>query len=219
MRLGIYQACLLVFLGAVFTVAIDVPVSEFFHQILKPWDSALQWVSTMGDGRMVALLIVCAWFLPWCRGAYRSKLPVIAALSALFAFVAVQILKIVFGRPRPYLMGDASLHALDCGSFSWFRIAADFNSFPSGHTAVSFALAWTLYRRWPSSVARIGVPVFTALVAFSRVALAKHFISDVVAAGALGVACAELVGNRFRVDLPSTEPIEAPVSEAMKQAS
>ncbi len=62
------------------------------------------------------------------------------------------------------------------------------SSFPSSHAANAFALAWVLGARW-----RRGVPVFfllAALVAFSRMYLNRHFLSDVVAGALIGVICA-----------------------------
>jgi undecaprenyl-diphosphatase len=62
------------------------------------------------------------------------------------------------------------------------------SSFPSSHAANAFALAWILGARW-----RRGIPVFFALallVAFSRMYLNRHFLSDVVVGALIGVICA-----------------------------
>jgi membrane-associated phospholipid phosphatase len=62
------------------------------------------------------------------------------------------------------------------------------SSFPSSHAANAFALAWVLGARW-----RRALPLFVALallVAFSRMYLNRHFLSDVVAAALIGMACA-----------------------------
>jgi undecaprenyl-diphosphatase len=61
------------------------------------------------------------------------------------------------------------------------------SSFPSSHAANAFALAWVLGARW-----RRGAPWFLALaltVAFSRMYLNRHFLSDVVAAALIGMIC------------------------------
>src|SRR5262249_37190459 len=65
------------------------------------------------------------------------------------------------------------------------------SSFPSGHAANAMALAWMLSRRWPR--ARWALWGFAALVSFSRIWLDRHFLSDVVVGGLLGVGVAMLV--------------------------
>jgi len=75
-------------------------------------------------------------------------------------------------------------------------------SFPSGHAVLSAALAtmvallaWQLLRGWRRSFA-VGVcAAFAVLVALSRVVLGVHFLTDVVAGVAVGIAVA-LAGSR-----------------------
>jgi undecaprenyl-diphosphatase len=67
------------------------------------------------------------------------------------------------------------------------------SSFPSSHAANAFALAWVLGARW-----RRGIPVFFALallVAFSRMYLNRHYLSDVVVGAFIGVICAWAVAR------------------------
>lgn len=62
------------------------------------------------------------------------------------------------------------------------------SAFPSSHAANAFTLAWVLTWRW-----RRGWPAFyalAALVAFSRMYLNRHWLSDVVAGALLGTAVA-----------------------------
>jgi len=61
-------------------------------------------------------------------------------------------------------------------------------SFPSSHAANAFALAWVLTARWR----RLGWALFplAAAVAYSRMYLNRHFLSDVVVGAAVGMACA-----------------------------
>jgi undecaprenyl-diphosphatase len=58
-------------------------------------------------------------------------------------------------------------------------------SFPSGHAVTGFALAYVLSRAYPKAS-----PLFYLLaimIALSRVYLATHFLSDVVAGAAVGL--------------------------------
>lgn len=75
-------------------------------------------------------------------------------------------------------------------------------SFPSSHAANAFALAMVLMGRWR----RAAVPLLlaAALVAFSRMYLDRHFLSDVLFGAAVGAACGALAvawargrGRRF----------------------
>ena len=106
-----------------------------------------------------------------------------AAKQGLWAFAVsgllVQVVKYLVGRPRPRLWAEGINHwgpTLDSG----------FNSFPSGHTATSMAVALVLAFHFP----RLG-PVFlagAAFVAASRVLGGSHFPTDILGGMALGLA-------------------------------
>jgi membrane-associated phospholipid phosphatase len=132
--------------------------------------------------------------------------PVLKSLGATFITVALagladDALKIVFGRARPYLWlaGDNS-------GFGFFRYGARFASFPSGHTTTSFAAAVVLAvlaPRW-----RRGFPVAALAIALSRIVLDVHYLSDVIAGGALGICIATISVRFFRKYnwLPAQDP-------------
>lgn len=60
-------------------------------------------------------------------------------------------------------------------------------SFPSGHTASSFAVAIILYQELPKKYGCIAI-VLAILIAFSRLYLGVHYPSDVIA-GAISGSC------------------------------
>lgn len=110
-----------------------------------------------------------------CRKKTRGcGIMLIAAwLAALI--IAQFVLKPLFMRERPYMSLDPTLYyfAPDSGS-----------SFPSAHTAVSFASAVCFFR----INRKLVIPAYIAavVVAFSRLYLFAHFPTDVLAGAAVG---------------------------------
>src|SRR5271154_428679 len=103
-----------------------------------------------------------------------------AALAAAASSVAAGIglflkLKRTCGRKRPCALEPHCWATL---------LPPDQFSFPSGHTITAFAVAASLGAFYPALFPGL---IFCALsVALSRILLGMHFLSDVVAGGALG---------------------------------
>jgi membrane-associated phospholipid phosphatase len=107
--------------------------------------------------------------------------------SALLAWVLLEAVYAVYDRPRPEeVVTDPSLNG-----HSW----AHLNSFPSGHMAITAALAVAVALRFPRL--RYALWTYVAAVAFTRVFFGAHFPLDVVAGTALGTASALLVAIAF----------------------
>ena len=68
---------------------------------------------------------------------------------------------------------------------------SDDKSFPSGHTAVAFASARYLDKRYPGQVSPYLLYGAASLTALARVQADKHYWKDTIAGGALGYAWAE----------------------------
>jgi undecaprenyl-diphosphatase len=68
-------------------------------------------------------------------------------------------------------------------------------SFPSGHTATTFALAMVLAWHFPLW----SVPLFllAGIIGYSRIYVGVHFLSDVIAAAIIGVLSAVVVMLKF----------------------
>ena len=83
------------------------------------------------------------------------------------------------------------------------------NSFPSGHTSVSFASATVLQREFGW---KVGIPAYAVAtyIGMSRVEGKRHFTSDVLFGAAIGVmagraATVEIAGKRFLVAPSATK--------------
>ena len=86
-------------------------------------------------------------------------------------------LKRAFGRKRPCALEPHCWATL---------LPPDQFSFPSGHSITAFAVAVSLVSYYPALLP--GLLFCAVSVALSRVLLGMHFLSDVVAGGALGAA-------------------------------
>jgi undecaprenyl-diphosphatase len=146
------------------------------------WINAAKFVSTAGGfaSLLVLGLILALWL--WRRNWQLAVAPVV---SLLLAFFASAIAKAAFGRARPPIV----LHATHVTS----------PAFPSGHAtdaaafflAASFVLALTVARHTRTQCLFVVVAMALAgLVGLSRLVLAVHWLSDVVAGWALGTAVA-----------------------------
>jgi membrane-associated phospholipid phosphatase len=147
------------------------------------------------------------WFL-WPSGILIIALAVLAAttqrlgrltivslivrLEFIFAAVAlpgliVTIIKRLIGRVRPSAVGPFAYVP-----FSW---RPDYASMPSGHATTAFAVAVALGALWPR--ARPLLWLYALVIAASRVIIAAHYPSDVVAGACLGGFGALLIRNYF----------------------
>ena len=112
------------------------------------------------------------------------------------AHVAATVLKTVLkrcvDRTRPARIAKDGVYKLGKGQ----RYETEYNSFPSGHTASSVAVARALGREYPG-------PNGAALAAAGGIAglqvlRSKHFPSDIVAGAAIGLAAEKAVDLIFR---------------------
>lgn len=127
---------------------------------------------------------------------FRNRKPFMA-FSGLFLFSTVTVsglsadlVKFIVGRARPKLYFSDHLYGFDF--FHWEHA---WTSFPSGHSATALSVAIflaILYPRWRFAALFGGI-----LVAFSRIFLAQHYISDVIAGSYLGMISTVLLYNLY----------------------
>lgn len=119
------------------------------------------------------------WFTPW---TWAEKVAVAAAVSTLFTVLAAGLLKITFGRSL-----DGLFHPFHCGAAYW--------TFPSGHTACTLSVTVVVQMaipRWRLCWWAIGGTVAAALIA-----LAYHFVGDILGGAFLGWAVGGTVARLF----------------------
>ena len=120
----------------------------------------------------------------------------LAANAILQSFVVDSFLKGMTGRQRPFVADGQDHWAGPSGFFTRFdKSGSDlYGSFPSGHSAAAFSLATVIalqysHRAWVPVVAY----TLAAGVGLSRVALDRHWASDVAVGAVLGHLIARLV--------------------------
>ena len=151
-------------------------------------DKYVTTLSDLGEGLgWVAAGAALAW-LGGGKGRRAGAGTAIAALGT--TYVVQRMIKPIFRRSRPWVDRDVLV----------VGIRTTDASFPSGHTAASFAAATVLASFYP-----IAAPLVYALatgVGVSRVHLGHHFPSDVVAGAMLGVASGS--GLAWLLRMPKT---------------
>lgn len=186
---------------------LDGPTARYLRTITTPEGGGtltVPWMAFVshagnwiGDGRQLlivsAILLAVGWMLPATRGI---ALGVQTLWAHGLATVLVHTVKHLVGRPRPKFSasGDWSIAP---------SLTSGFDSFPSGHTTATFALATVLSRRFPLLAALfLGIGVFVAL---SRVLRGSHFSSDVFGGWVLGTVSGMVAAAPWKEWRRSTE--------------
>ena len=140
-------------------------------------DGFMSFYTNLGNAGL--LFIALALLLLCFRATRRAGAS--AGVGMLLGLLITNLtIKPLVNRPRPWVVleGLANL-----------ATSSDPNSFPSGHSCAAFAfavaVALTAPRRWMKAAALAAA----ALMAFSRLYVAVHFPSDVLAGAAIGAVC------------------------------
>jgi membrane-associated phospholipid phosphatase len=157
------------------------------HRFLWSLDSV---INVVGNG---ATLIFGALLL-WVAGRFLSQKMCIVGKSLFIGLLSsgimVQVMKHLIGRARPRLTADPV--------FIGPSFRRGYDSFPSGHTALVFCLAYILSRHLPKY--RVVFYMFASVVALERVEDFAHFPSDILAGAMIGLIVAKILSVKV---LPS----------------
>jgi membrane-associated phospholipid phosphatase len=146
------------------------------------------YISRFGDWPVHFLVGLMLLAIAWWRRNEKWKRIFLAMLIALsIAGVTGRVIKISTGRARPSVKVEHNWNGLKWGS--------KYHSFPSGHVDASmgfFGVLLLAKRR--VGLACLPIPI---LIAFSRLYLGAHYLSDVVCAAVLGIVSAILVTHFY----------------------
>jgi membrane-associated phospholipid phosphatase len=176
----------------------DTPVARFMresgiadflrsHAVIR---ETLKAPGVYGFTFAVAILVMLIHPLRWKAGLFVLAVTTVSGVNAL--------IKWTIGRTRPYKidtigerLAPFELHPFRGG---WGGLFESKNlCFPSGHACLAFATAAALVMLWPRARWWWLLYVGAAIVAVERFAENAHWLSDTVAAAALGIGGAKLV--------------------------
>jgi membrane-associated phospholipid phosphatase len=159
-------------------VDVDIVVHDTLLKLrTRPMDSVMVAVTEAGDVQVIlpVILAALAWFV-WHR-LWQTSLYLLAAVGC--AEILVNVMKVALHRPRPSLYYDG----------------AELFSFPSSHATMSVVvygfLGFLVCREQRVSFRQamaITAGLLASLIAFSRLYLGVHWLSDVVAGMSFGLA-------------------------------
>jgi len=161
--------------------------TDDISDVTTPFGSAYAWA--IAGGMLAGGLIV--------KDAELRDTGRDAIEAALFASLITTIAKPVFGRERP----DQS-----DGRTIFHGFTSQYQSFPSGHATIAWAVASVVAMRTDGWIVPTVAYTLATLVSFDRVNDAKHFVGDVFAGAAIGVAVGRFVVGRHRGETEEAAP-------------
>jgi membrane-associated phospholipid phosphatase len=152
------------------TQMVDEQILLAINSISSPLLNYIITVITFFGGFAFVLLVTCAIAVFFAR-RHKWRPAIFAAFAVGGVGVSNSILKLIFQRDRPDL-------------WEWV-ISESTYSFPSGHSALSFALALTCiilmwHTRWRWLVLVVGA-IYVLTIGFTRLYLGVHYPTDVAA--------------------------------------
>ena len=153
---------------------IDFSVLDFIQNYMRCGflDAVFVFITKLGDAGFIwiVLTIICL-----ITDKYRKLGSCLAVALVLCLVLGNEVLKEMFARQRPFQISELPLLITAPGGYS----------FPSGHTMSSFAAATSIsltHKKWGK-----WAYILAGLIAFSRMYLYVHFLTDVLAGVVFGI--------------------------------
>lgn len=153
----------------------DKTLLDIFNQDIKnpAFDFLFPLITRLGEA--IVFIPLCLWLL-FCEKKKGKRAAVLLVFTYFAAHAVILALKRVTHRPRPFLVYP-DLHILGP--------VPPFSSFPSGHVALTTALAIVLGAKYENLQWLMWILV--ALVAVSRMYMGLHYPIDVAGGAGVGL--------------------------------
>lgn len=162
---------------------VDQGIYLAIYHFRQPWlDKIMPLITHLGTGGIIWLGWALLFYFKGTTGRRIAVLTLIAL--AVSFFISNELLKALVGRTRPYLTLEDVITLVS---------PLQSTSFPSGHTATSFACAVVLARA--GGIMRWLPFVLAGLIGFSRIYVGVHYPLDVLAGALVGLLCGMLVSR------------------------
>ena len=141
----------------------------------KTFDNIMPIITSAGNLGIIWIVISV---LLMTKKDYRVLGQTILIALVITTIIGEGIIKNIVKRKRPFY-GDDDKELLISRPITY--------SFPSGHTASSFAVAAVFIKT--DNAASLEIILLACLIAFSRIYLGVHYPSDVIGGGIIGALC------------------------------
>lgn len=162
---------------------IDINIMNLIKEYTKNpiFDIIMPIITKLGNDGLIWIIICLILII-----SKKYRMAGIVSIISIFltAILGEGILKNIFQRPRPFLM-MIGIDLLIDKPLSY--------SFPSGHTAIAFAMAGTIARMIENKRIVLITIIFACLIAFSRLYLGVHYFSDILGGIILGLLSSTIV--------------------------
>ena len=157
---------------------INVNMKNYILTLIMPL------ISEIGVKEYWILLCGLIYFI---GGKKAKKVAILCILAVVLSFFANEVLKIIFERPRPFVVHYGINLLADMGSTVFSP--TDY-SFPSGHTVVIFAVCTIFGKKYGHLYLFMAL---ACLVGFSRIYLGVHYPLDVIFGALFGISVSLLI--------------------------
>lgn len=161
----------------------EIGILKAIEGIRNPFlDGFFELVSFFGDKTAIVLIVAVIYFV------FNKQLAQKLCFTVVFSSGVNGVFKNFICRPRPFAVSDLKCTIPD---------TATGYSFPSGHTQNSGAWSFTLARASGKVVFFVFAAIIVIAVAFSRMYVGAHYLTDVICGALIGAFLAILMSYLF----------------------